>query len=237
MNDNILDNCDDYNNNYNNPKDSLPNDKFQAEVQGNETKLIESRKSFYGKRTSSYYVLVNFIREQDILPTENFLKILNLIINGQNKGNSSTTMVFSDQEETETNYEFDISFQYNRCKCGFKNREQLIQETLGIREDENVYLNCKVCNKVDKKTIFIIKIVGSELKVCYNSEIFSIRKLFKTSKDLLKDYLKSFEINKLDIDLMKNLILNLMFYCHKDFFNILKTFLFKCYNLIILKMP
>lgn len=203
-----------------------------------ESKRINSiripRKSFYGKRTSSYYVMVNFIREQDILPTDNFLNILNIINNMENKG--ACNLDYLDQEDSDKTYKFTVSMQYNRCKCGFKNKDYFIQETLNYKEDENVYLNCKVCNKIDNKTKFLILITGDGVKLQYNVEIFSIRKIFKTSQDLFRHYLKSFDLTKIDLILLQTLILNLMFYCDNECFKIVKNFLFRSFNLVYTKI-
>ena len=62
-----------------------------------------------------------------------------IIISSDNQG------LFFDKEDEEIVFNFDVSFQYNRCKCGFKKKDFFLKEAFNYKSDENVILNCKVC--------------------------------------------------------------------------------------------
>lgn len=172
--------------------------------------------------------MINFIREQDILPTENFLKILNYVNNCDNK--SSPEFGLMDRDDEEANFSTEISFLYNRCKCGFKKKDYFIAETLNFEANQNVIVNCRKCKIVVENTKFNIKLISNSETLVFQSEIFSVRKILQTSKDILQEYLKHFELKKLDLDLLKKLILNMIFYCDKDSFKIIKGFLLKSFK-------
>ncbi len=178
--------------------------------------------------------MINFIREKDILPTENLLKLLNIIINYDNKGVQEHG--FLDREEEDSNFTLNINFKYNRCRCGFKNKDYFISKTLKFNANENVILNCEKCKKLVDNTIFNIKIDYNQQISDYECEIFSIRKILKTSKEMLQDYLRHFNLNKLDLELLKKLILNLILYSDNFYFKNIQGSLLKSFKAICSKL-
>lgn len=174
---------------------------------------------------AEFYVMINFLREYDILPTESFLKVMNTILNIESKDTFEEEL-----EDEDVLHSIVISFKFNKCKCGYKKKEYFIHESMNFEEDENVFIKCKTCNEIDNRTKFVIKIDGHGLDECFICEIFSIKKILFLSKYYYHEYISHFDFKRLDLELLKKITLNLIFYCEKE--NI-RIFLLRCFKSII----
>ena len=157
--------------------------------------------------------MVNFLRENEILPTENILKVMNTILNIERDENFEDLF---EREEDDVTHTVNISFKYNKCKCGYKKKDYFLSESMNFKSEEDLYIKCKICNETENRTMFVIKIEGHGLDECFLCEIFSIRKILKLSKKFYYEYINHFDFKKLDLDLLKKLVLNLIFYCEKE---------------------
>jgi len=190
----------------------------------------EKKRIILGNRLSSFYIMINRIRELEILPTENFLRLLNMVstYTGTNNQIPQIECSFGDDSE-DVNFKLETSLVYNRCKCGFKKKDYFITETLIYEAGENVILNCKKCMTIVENTKFNIKILFGNEIIELDSEIFSIRKILHISKNMYQDYLKYIDLNKLNLNLLKKLILNLLFYTDKENFLVVRGFLLRSF--------
>lgn len=175
--------------------------------------LIKAKDSSCLKFTSQqikmfYFIQVNFIRNNNILPNEEMLTLLKLFIKGEasNLSKEENQMLDDDIQIEEKNYQIYMSYCFSRE--GTKKPNEMVNLALKNKKDEDIKLNG--ANKELNPKINLR--IGKKV---FLSSFYSPKKLFRISKTLFNQFLDSNEINVktiIDIKELQNIILNLVFY-------------------------
>lgn len=159
-----------------------------------------------------YFILVNFIRNNYILPDEDMMNLLKLFNKQESCPLLAKTEELSEKEEIEYSSREDESFQmypsYNFAKNGIKKAPELVNMGTKMLEDADLVIISG--KKVIKPKINYILI--SELKTV---GIYSPKKMYRIAKKLFDSFINSEELNikkAINVDEFKGLIANLIFY-------------------------
>ena len=159
-----------------------------------------------------YFVFVNYIRNNYILPDEDMMNLLRQFNKQESCQLLSKTEGLSDKEEVEYYSKEDDSFQifpsYNFARDGIKKSNDLVN--LGIKELEDKDLVIK-SGKIEIKPK-----INYLMKEKLNTvSIYSPKKMYRIAKELFDTFINSEELNiknAINVEDFKGLITNLIFY-------------------------
>ena len=155
-----------------------------------------------------YFIQVNFIRNNYILPNEEMLNLLKLFIKGEASAPSKQENQISedDLKIEDNNYQIYMSYCFSRE--GTKKPNEMVNLAIKNMNDEDIKLkgtdkelNPKINLRIGKKVLM--------------SSFYSPKKVFRISTALFNQFLESNEINiktAINIEELQNIIINLIFY-------------------------
>lgn len=185
----------------------------------------------YSFLATFYFIWVNYIRTNSILPNGQMIAVLSLLMDDIHDIKSLKNLRFDTCENKNSislknkrkgelfNQPpgFHLSLSFHSCKCGKKNDNFDIIKTI---THENNDCDIKIeCLKCENQTVIYPKIFIGIKNNKINSRIFSSSKIKNMAEKFLEEYLINDTIDGVDIKLFKNFLSNLFFY-GKTLFNI-----------------
>jgi hypothetical protein len=183
----------------------------------------------YSKMMCSF-IIINFLRHKNILPNEELMNIFRIFCAQDRIEDEEAILNQTGEDEFNITYleDFHLFLQYHVCRCGAKKPDYFLKQTENSSYDGDVFLDCFFCGTKEFRTSIVFKFELYDER--FNSEIFSPLKLFNSSVRLFNLYKENPDYDKLDRDMLRKVIINLIFYCKHN--NLNYKFLLKfLYNL------
>lgn len=204
-------------------------------------KLEESGKdiSNYSKLLQSfYYIMINFMRTNSILPNSQIVELLSSLDQQIKKFKEAKVKKVESVEDTiesekkEGSCDFSINLKFNFCSCGSQQNIDVFGIIMRETEERNVISECDCPLKTVIRPLISVNIGGKEIE----SYVFSPCKLKHSCERLLYQYLDVLSFEDVDKVQLKEVMANLIFYTKSLFtseFDKVSSFIIQELNLLI----
>ena len=157
---------------------------------------------------------ISFLQKKKILPDEQMMKAIELFAvlkqkrSDDNNEDSDLQMVINEVKPKEE--EFNTFLNRTFCKDGTRGIDYFLKLSENSEYEGNLRVDCERCGKTIEPKI-VIQFLKKELVV----DFYSPRKIYNESGRLCNDFLKEMKRENVDLDVLKVIVINLIFYVDK----------------------